>query len=99
MVCGQLTSILQRCREWGGFEEQDGMLLASAQKWQGSEILLRFPSVGATENAVLAAVYAPGITSIKNCAKEPEVVELCHSCRKKEPEFQGKVQTVSRSKA
>ncbi len=71
------------------FEEQDGMLLASAQKWQGSEILLRFPSVGATENAVLAAVYAPGITSIKNCAKEPEVVELCHFLQEKGARISG----------
>lgn len=38
---------------------------------------LRFPSVGATENIILAAVLAKGITTIQNAAREPEVVSLC----------------------
>ena len=48
---------------------------------QGNVIHLRFPSVGATENLVMAAVLAYGRTIIRNSAKEPEVIELCnHLC-------------------
>lgn len=42
----------------------------------GAEIELRFPSVGATENAILAAVLAEGKTIIKNAALEPELMDL-----------------------
>src|ERR1700722_3703729 len=42
----------------------------------GAEIELRFPSVGATENAILAAVLAEGKTTIKNAALEPELTDL-----------------------
>jgi UDP-N-acetylglucosamine 1-carboxyvinyltransferase len=42
----------------------------------GAEIELRFPSVGATENAILAAVLAKGKTVIKNAALEPEITDL-----------------------
>ena len=44
---------------------------------RGAQITLRFPSVGATENGILAAVLAKGTTILKNCAKEPEIQELC----------------------
>jgi UDP-N-acetylglucosamine 1-carboxyvinyltransferase len=43
---------------------------------QGAEIFLRFPSVGVTENLMLAAVLAKGETMIENAAKEPEIVDL-----------------------
>jgi len=43
---------------------------------QGAEIALRFPSVGATENALLSSVLASGRTVIKNAALEPEVIDL-----------------------
>ena len=42
----------------------------------GANIELRFPSVGATENAILAAVLAHGKTVIKNAASEPEIIDL-----------------------
>ena len=48
----------------------------------GAEIDLDFPSVGATENVVLAAVLACGTTIIRNAAKEPEITELCKFLRK-----------------
>lgn len=48
-----------------------------AQRLTGNEIVLRFPSVGATENAVMAAVGACGQTVIRNAAKEPEIIALC----------------------
>src|SRR5581483_6484013 len=42
----------------------------------GADLSLRFPSVGATENAILAAVLAEGGTVIQNAALEPEIIEL-----------------------
>ncbi len=56
--------------------EKDGFIHCSAEKLMGAEILLDFPSVGATENIMLAAVKAEGITVIRNAAKEPEIVDL-----------------------
>lgn len=44
---------------------------------KGAEIALSFPSVGATENIILAAVKAKGTTTITNAAREPEIVDLC----------------------
>lgn len=43
----------------------------------GAKIALPFPSVGATENIILAAVLAKGTTVISNAAREPEIVDLC----------------------
>ena len=46
-------------------------------KLHGGNVYLDFPSVGATENIILAAVLAKGATRIENAAKEPEIVDLC----------------------
>ena len=46
-------------------------------KLHGGSIYLDFPSVGATENILLAAVLAQGDTRIENAAKEPEIIDLC----------------------
>jgi UDP-N-acetylglucosamine 1-carboxyvinyltransferase len=43
----------------------------------GAEIAFEFPSVGATENLLTAAVLADGVTSIANAAREPEIIDLC----------------------
>ena len=56
--------------------EKDGYIHCEADALTGAEILLDFPSVGATENILLAAVKAEGITVIRNAAKEPEIVDL-----------------------
>ncbi|MBQ7913529.1 MAG: UDP-N-acetylglucosamine 1-carboxyvinyltransferase [Clostridia bacterium] len=56
--------------------EKDGYIHCEADRLIGGEILLDFPSVGATENIVLAAVRAEGITVIRNAAKEPEIIDL-----------------------
>ncbi len=56
--------------------EKDGFIHCEAKKLVGAEILLDFPSVGATENILLAAVKAEGITVLRNAAKEPEIVDL-----------------------
>lgn len=56
--------------------EENGYILCEAKKLKGADILLDFPSVGATENILLAAVKAEGETVIRNAAKEPEIVDL-----------------------
>ena len=57
--------------------EEGGFLYCSVDKpLCGCEITLAFPSVGATENIMLAAVYAKGTTVIRNAAREPEIADL-----------------------
>lgn len=63
--------------------EEDGMLCARTKGLQGARIHLHFPSVGATENIILAAVCAEGVTELENCAREPEIAELCRFLRGK----------------
>jgi UDP-N-acetylglucosamine 1-carboxyvinyltransferase len=45
---------------------------------RAADIVLGFPSVGATENIVMAATLAKGTTTLDNAAREPEIVDLCH---------------------
>lgn len=47
-------------------------------KLKGSKIYLDFPSVGATENIIMAAVMAEGQTILQNAANEPEIIDLCN---------------------
>ncbi len=57
--------------------EEDGVLFCTCPKGlQGAKIHLQFPSVGATENILLAAVLARGETTISNAAREPEIIDL-----------------------
>jgi UDP-N-acetylglucosamine 1-carboxyvinyltransferase len=59
------------------FDLSHGMLQASAPDGlHGADVYLEFPSVGATENLLLAAVLADGTTTIGNAAREPELVDL-----------------------
>lgn len=51
-------------------------LVCTAPHLAGTDITLSIPSVGATENAMLAAVAAPGVTTITNAAREPEISDL-----------------------
>jgi UDP-N-acetylglucosamine 1-carboxyvinyltransferase len=61
------------------FQLRHGDLEACAPSGlHGAEITLEFPSVGATENVVMAAVGAKGTTVLDNAAREPEIVDLCH---------------------
>ena len=55
-----------------------GYIEASAQELTGADIYLDFPSVGATENIMMAAVLAKGQTTIENAAEEPEIVDLAN---------------------
>jgi len=53
-----------------------GYIEASAHGLHGARIVLEFPSVGATENLLTAAVLADGVTTIENAAREPEIRDL-----------------------
>lgn len=55
---------------------REGMICCHGPRLHGSSIELRFPSVGATENALMAATACHGTVTIKNAAKEPEVSDL-----------------------
>ncbi len=57
-------------------EEKSGYIKCNCDNIIGSEIALDFPSVGATENIMLASIYGEGTTIIKNAAREPEIIDL-----------------------
>ena len=59
-----------------------GYVEAEAERLLGGKIVLDFPSVGATENIVMAAVKAEGVTTLENAAREPEIVDLCNFLNK-----------------
>jgi len=59
------------------FKFSHGYLEASADRLHGADIAFEFPSVGATENLLTAAVLADGRTTIDNAAREPEITDLC----------------------
>ena len=60
------------------FDVDHGVLIASTPSGlTGAHVVLEFPSVGATENMLMAAVVAKGHTVIENAAREPEIVDLC----------------------
>ena len=59
------------------FKFSHGYLEAFADRLHGADITFDFPSVGATENLVTAAVLADGRTTIDNAAREPEITDLC----------------------
>lgn len=56
--------------------EEFGHISCKCQKTKGTKVTLSFPSVGATENIMLASLRCSGTTTIINAAREPEVVEL-----------------------
>ncbi len=57
-------------------QEQGGYILCNCLNAKSADIVLDLPSVGATENLMLASVFIKGKTVIRNCAKEPEIVDL-----------------------
>jgi UDP-N-acetylglucosamine 1-carboxyvinyltransferase len=63
---------------------EDGVLVAQVRggrkRLQGGHVKLSFPSVGATENVLMAATLAEGETIIDNAAREPEIVDLANFC-------------------
>jgi UDP-N-acetylglucosamine 1-carboxyvinyltransferase len=64
-------------RELGAtIDEAGGTIICKAEQLAGKDITLAIPSVGATENIMLAATAAKGITRIHNAAREPEIADL-----------------------
>lgn len=70
-------------------EDRDGFLHVQANGLRGTRISLKLPSVGATENLILAGVLAEGVTEIEGAAREPEIQELCAFLNAKGAKIQG----------
>ncbi len=69
---------------------KDGYLHAAAKGGlKGARVPLRFASVGATENVLMAATLAKGTTIIENAAREPEIVDLAHCLRRMGAQIEG----------
>ncbi len=62
--------------------DKHGYISASASDMKSGEVHLPFPSVGATENIIMASVFLKGKTTLFGVAKEPEVVDLCNFLNK-----------------
>lgn len=60
------------------FNIEHGCIIGEARRLEGARIYLDYPSVGATENILMAAVLAKGTTVIENAAEEPEIVDLAN---------------------
>ena len=61
----------------GVVSSEHGFVEVSADRLRGTNVFLDYPSVGATENLLMAAVLAEGTTMLENAAREPEIVDLC----------------------
>ncbi|MGN1270157.1 MAG: UDP-N-acetylglucosamine 1-carboxyvinyltransferase [Clostridia bacterium] len=69
--------------------EDAGYIICKADKIVGENINLDFPSVGATENIILASIFAEGVTQITNAAMEPEIVDLAKCLNKMGAKIEG----------
>lgn len=69
--------------------QEHGYIEARAKKLRGTTIYLDFPSVGATENIMMAACFAEGQTVIENAAEEPEIVDLANFLNKMGAKIKG----------
>lgn len=63
-------------------KQRAGYIEATAERLQGTTIYLDFPSVGATQNLMMAATLANGMTVLENAAREPEIVDLANFLNK-----------------
>src|SRR5699024_12457412 len=59
-------------------DQGNGYLEATVDQLKGADIYLDFPSVGATQNIMMAATLAKGTTILENAAREPEIVDLAN---------------------
>ena len=83
---------LKGLRALGATIEEDPkkqVVKAYAEKLTGTDIYLDFPSVGATENIIMAAVLAEGVTVIENAAQEPEITDLANFLNKMGAKIKG----------
>ena len=70
-------------------EQTEKGIYAKKKKAPSGKMMLSFPSVGATQNAILASIYSDSQVILKNCAIEPEVTELCHFLNKAGAKIEG----------
>lgn len=68
---------------------EHGLIIAEAKKLKGNRIYLDFPSVGATENIIMASIFADGTTIIENAAEEPEIWDLANFLNKMGADIEG----------
>lgn len=81
---------LKGFREMGAeISQSHGVITAKAKRLYGAEIYLDYPSVGATENIMMAATLAEGATIINNAATEPEITDLASFLRKMGAKIKG----------
>lgn len=77
-------------------ELRDGYVHASAKRLKGTNILFEFATVGGTENIMMAATLAEGVTVIENAAKEPEIVDLANYLNKMGAKIEGAGSSILR---
>ncbi|MBX5435585.1 MAG: UDP-N-acetylglucosamine 1-carboxyvinyltransferase [Alicyclobacillaceae bacterium] len=70
-------------------EERHGFIRCLSGRLYGASITLDFPSVGATENLIMAAALADGVTVLENAAREPEIVDLANFLSRCGAEIEG----------
>lgn len=80
---------LEALTKMGAVFDGEERLHGKARELTGQEISLKFPSVGATENIILASVLAKGETVLLGAAREPEIGELCRFLRGKGAKIRG----------
>jgi UDP-N-acetylglucosamine 1-carboxyvinyltransferase len=68
---------------------REGYVHAEAKRLKGANILFEFATVGGTENILMAATLADGVTTIENAAKEPEIVDLANYLNKMGAKIEG----------
>ena len=77
-------------------ELEGGYVIATSKKLRGARVPFEFPSVGATENVLMAAVLAEGESVLENCAREPEIVDLAQALRAMGAKIEGEGTEVIR---
>ncbi len=77
-------------------ELREGYVHAHAKRLKGANILFEFATVGGTENIMMAATLADGITTIENAAKEPEIVDLAQYLKKMGAKIEGEGTSILR---
>lgn len=81
---------IKALRELGvEIREENGFMEVNCERMHPGDIHLRFPSVGATENIILASVRLKGETTISNAAKEPEITDMCDFLNKMGAHIEG----------
>ncbi len=81
---------IKALRELGvEIREESGFIEANCERMHAGDIHLSFPSVGATENIILASVRLKGETTISNAAREPEITDMCDFLNKMGADIEG----------